>query len=571
MNPHSLRKSTRILWGLALSAFLCACPEKKSQMASVAETSDASSTENGAILSDPASIDSLYLAGQQEFLNGNFAKAAEHYRSILFMEKSARAWHALGDVNMATMQFNAAVDAFREALKLEPQKRMSMMRLGRALQRSGRFAEAVEAYRQAQRVEPEEASAYRYESEALVPLQRIDEAIERLQKAALLEKDASQKAQNYQAMGDLEVKREKMAQAALFFEQAIAASPSVELYVALAEAELRAGRLGKSRDAFREAARIEEREAEVLAAHRETVLKLETAIAAHREAARSEGHDNETPYREAVSEHEKAVAAYRELRQRMGDRAEARDPFYWEAVGELELRLKDTAAAREAFLNSLQIAPRALVHIALGRLALTEGDDGEAREQLGQALSVTEGTSQEVREMAHMAARLKDWSLAEKLLLTLLDSEDTEDMELLWLEIAALRQALGREDGVTEACTKANEAFSAKHPRVKSSCPPSGASSPLSMPAHSIDDQEMARCQRAMSDAQQGKLDGNEALLACQKIFEQQAAFSKLAKDSGLPSTPIAGEAIREACPQVPGADISWKPKCPPDDAPWQK
>lgn len=505
MNSLSFFRSLRrFLLGISLGVVLGACPEKASPATAEKSVAPATATDAGEIPSDPNNVESLYFAGQQEFINGNFTKAAEHYRAVLLIEKSARAWHALGDVNMATMQFDAAADAFREALRIEPKKRLSLMRLGRALQRSGRFGEAIDAYRAAQVLEPEEASAYRLEAEALIPMQRIDEAIERQLKAAALEKNAAQRAQDYRAAGELEVKREDMVKAANFFEQALAAAPSVELYAALADAELRAGRLEKSREAFRAAAERDDR-----------------------------------------------------------------DPFYWEAVAELELRLGNHAAAREAFARSLQVMPRALIHVALGRIELSEGNLDAARQQLSQALSKSEGVAQEVREAAHLAASLKDWALAEQLLLTLREGEDTEDMDALWREIAALRAAQGKGDEVVaEACAKAEEAFAARYPQIAAVVKACASTSPDALRLANDPEalsQEIEACHSAMAASRQGNLGQDEALQACQALFAYQQALMQNAK-----AKPGAAAQARISCP----AKVEDRPKlpdCPPIEVPWQK
>jgi tetratricopeptide (TPR) repeat protein len=491
---------------------------------------DAGEAENAPILVDPNNLDSLYLAAQQEFLQGNFPRAAELYSTILLTEqgeKRARAWHALGDVNMATLRFDAAADAFREALKLEPGKRMSLTRLGRALQRGGRFAEAIQVYRQLQELAPEDASAYRFEAEVLVPLQRIDEAIERLERAVAVEKVAAQKAQDYALMGEFEVKRQGFERAARFFEQAIAAEPTTDRHVALAEAELRAGRLDKARDAFRAAALLE-----------------------------------------------------------------ALDPFYWEAVAELELRLGDRASARQAFLKSLEVAPRALIHVALGRLELSEGGkeaEAAAKARLSEALAVTEGEAQDIREAAHLAARLKDWEVAEKLLLTLTDGEDTEDKDQLWREIAAIREVRAQEGGVAEACARAKQAFDAALPLPDpKSVPPACSVVPTEveppMPDMRLASEEMLKCSEAMASAQQGKLTPPEVAQACQKAQEYQqqiAQMTALAQlrqeqaqaDAATPERTAPPPRPLPACPPASKVTRPTPPACPPsaDDMPWQR
>ncbi|GEM_PF-1376916 len=380
----------------SLSLMLAACPTSSTDKADAGSSADAS--EDGgeeAIPVDMNNTESLYMAAQQEFIAGNFQQAAEYYQTILLREKSARAWHALGDVHMALMQFNNAAKNYEKALALEPDKRMSMMRLARALQRSGEFLRAVEVYRQAQAKDLTDPEAFRLEAEALEPLGRLDEAIDRMETSVALEKDPAKQAETLQAMSVLAQKLDKHAEAIGYLERAVKLNPTAELYSALAEAALKTGDFAKTRDAYREAANIDHK-----------------------------------------------------------------DPFYWEVVGELELRLGNKEAARQAFEASIRIKPAAPLYIGLGRLDLAEGKADAAKEMLNKALELTEGEARDVRESAHLAASLKDFALAEKLLLTLTSGEDTEDQEALWLEISAIRSLRqdSRED-TEAACRQARFAL----------------------------------------------------------------------------------------------------------------
>ena len=82
----------RLFAGLSLSLALGACQEKTpatddNAPVPLVAPKPADASDAGEIPADPNDAESLYFAGQQEFLNGNFAKAAEHFRSVILMEK----------------------------------------------------------------------------------------------------------------------------------------------------------------------------------------------------------------------------------------------------------------------------------------------------------------------------------------------------------------------------------------------------------------------------------------------------------------------------------------------------
>lgn len=335
---------------------------------------------------DPANAESLYLAGQQEFIAGEFATAAEHFRKALGLAPSARVWHALGDAQLAQARFSDAAAAFRSAIELEPKKRLSWMRLGRCLINSGRLSEAIEAYREAQALQPDDAIAYREEAEALIALERDEEAIARLDKALGL--DAEGAAADLKLIGQLRAKRGEWTLAVEAMRRSAQAHPDAGIYSELGDALVRSGDFPGARDAFGEAARLD-----------------------------------------------------------------PKDPFAWELVGELELRLGDRAAARAAFEAALKVKERPLPQLALGRMELVDGKREEARKRFDLALEAATGEqANEAREIARFAGELGEWDSAEKLLAMLAAEEEGAKDASLWLELAGARQALGNKAAVAEAC-----------------------------------------------------------------------------------------------------------------------
>ncbi len=203
---------------------------------------------------DPKSHESLYLAGQQEFLEGKFGEAAEHLRQSLRLSPSAKAWHALGDALLSQARFGEAVDAFREAVKLEPAKRLSWMRLGRCLINSGRPSEAVEAYRKAQELMPGDLTAPREEVEALLEAKRDDEAAAVLERTAAADPAGSPK--DLVLIGQIRSRQQRWAEAVAALRRAVAVRPDADAYNQIGEALVRVGDLSGARDAFQEAAKL---------------------------------------------------------------------------------------------------------------------------------------------------------------------------------------------------------------------------------------------------------------------------------------------------------------------------
>lgn len=206
------------------------------------------------VVADPKAPESLYLVGQQEFLEGRFAEAADHLRQSIRLAPSAKAWHALGDALLSQARFGEAADAFREAVKLEPAKRLSWMRLGRCLINSGRPSEAIDAYRKAEELLPSDLTAPREQVEALLEAKRDDEAVAVLERTAAA--DAAGSAKDLVLIGQIRSRQQRWAEAVAALRRAVAVRPDADAYNQIGEAMVRMGDLPGARDAFQEAAKL---------------------------------------------------------------------------------------------------------------------------------------------------------------------------------------------------------------------------------------------------------------------------------------------------------------------------
>jgi len=88
----------------------------------------------------------------------------------------ARAWNNLGQVHERSGRFEAAEQAFSEAVRQDPEYPRARANLGIALQRLGRIDEALEAYGAALHLEPGIAATWSNRGSAYLALGRWDEA-----------------------------------------------------------------------------------------------------------------------------------------------------------------------------------------------------------------------------------------------------------------------------------------------------------------------------------------------------------------------------------------------------------
>jgi len=88
----------------------------------------------------------------------------------------ARAWNNLGQAHAQSGRFEAAEQAFSEAVRQDPEYPRARANLGIALQRLGRIDEALEAYGAALRLEPGIATTWSDRGSAYLALGRWDEA-----------------------------------------------------------------------------------------------------------------------------------------------------------------------------------------------------------------------------------------------------------------------------------------------------------------------------------------------------------------------------------------------------------
>ncbi|HEY3449877.1 MAG TPA: tetratricopeptide repeat protein [Myxococcales bacterium] len=371
---------------------------------------------------DAADPDSLYRAGQEAFLAGDSAKAAEHFKASLRLKPSPKTWHALGDALMTQGRFGEAAEAFEDAVTLEPTKRMSWQRRARCLLNAGRPNEALEPLRKAVELKPDDPAGVRDLADGLVEAKKDAEAIELLAKATAM--DASGAAKDWKLVGELYARGERWPQAVAPLKESAKLHPDPGIYSELADAQVRSG-------------------------------DLDGALASFEEAARLDPKDPLAP--ETIGE----------LKLKKGDVAGARTAFEASlaikarsyphlALGRLDFKEAKKDGAKAHLDKALDLVAKAL-ETPQPPTALANKDE--------------DTTKLEVREIAGYAAEIGSFEASEKLLLVLAEEEDTKKDATLFLELAKVRQSKKDAKGVKEACEKVKALLPAKD---KTACPPKG-------------------------------------------------------------------------------------------------
>ena len=96
---------------------------------------------------------------------------------------SAYAWVALGEAYFAIKQYDQAIPAYREALRIQPEFAIGWNGLGITYSSIEQYNQAIHAYREALRIEPEDAGAWYNMGVAYEHLEQYDKAIQTYREA----------------------------------------------------------------------------------------------------------------------------------------------------------------------------------------------------------------------------------------------------------------------------------------------------------------------------------------------------------------------------------------------------
>ena len=122
-----------------------------------------------------------------------------------------------GASNAGLMQFDAAIDSYKEALKIKPDYAEAYNNMGNALQDKGDIEAAIDSFKQALKIKPDYAKAYNNMGNALNDKGDLEAAIESYQQALKIKPDNDEAYNNMgnaqKDKGDLEAAIESYKEA----------------------------------------------------------------------------------------------------------------------------------------------------------------------------------------------------------------------------------------------------------------------------------------------------------------------------------------------------------------------
>ncbi len=327
-----------------------------------------------------AQADRLRIAGQL-LEQGKDEAAANAYRSALELNPTLASAHAgLGFALYNLSRYREAEQALREAIRLDPTSARAYDVLGDALGQTGRYPEAEGAHREAIRLDPTNAEAYGGLGDALANLDRDLEAEQAYREAIRL--DATN-AWAHRGLGGVLVSLGRDREAEEACREAIRLDPT-EAYThsVLGDALANLDRDREAEQAYREAIRLDpteayfhcglgsalvslDRDREAEEAYREAIRLDPTEAGAHRglgDALISLGRDREAEeaYREAIRLDPTEAGAHRGL-------------------GDALISLGRDREAEQAYREAIRLDPtEAYFRCGLGSALVSLGRDREA-------------------------------------------------------------------------------------------------------------------------------------------------------------------------------------------------
>jgi tetratricopeptide (TPR) repeat protein/uncharacterized membrane protein YhaH (DUF805 family) len=186
---------------------------------------------------------------------GEHDKAIPHYKAALrsypkavlqsYPRTNATVWNNFGNSLVATGKLEEAINAFQNALKLDPSMDDAHQNLAVALVRSGRLEESLIHFRDAARLEPENATAHNIYAVMLGTAGRTDEAMKEFQIALQLAPGSA--AAIHVNLANLLAKQHSRDEAMAHYSEALRLNPAfVEAHYGIGSLLLEEGRTGNA-------------------------------------------------------------------------------------------------------------------------------------------------------------------------------------------------------------------------------------------------------------------------------------------------------------------------------------
>ena len=167
------------------------------------------------------SIISLYTQGQLQQALSESNQMLEQFPNSFVL------YNISGVSNAGLMQFNAAIDSYKQALKIKPDYANAYYNMGAALKDKGDLDSAIDSYKQAINIKPDYAEAYNNMGNILKDKGDLDSAIDSYKQAINIKPDY---AEAYNNMGNILKDKGDLELAIDSYKQAINIKPD---YVAV--------------------------------------------------------------------------------------------------------------------------------------------------------------------------------------------------------------------------------------------------------------------------------------------------------------------------------------------------
>jgi superkiller protein 3 len=148
---------------------------------------------------DPRCASALFNLAVDSVRAGEYAKAEKYYRDALAIKPNAETWNGLGYALSRLRRNDEAVEAYREAVKADPDFAPGVDNLADSLARQGSYAEAEGWYRRALARDPSAARS-NILGAVLRKLGRNDEATKQFQDSLAMDPKNAEAVRNLQEL-----------------------------------------------------------------------------------------------------------------------------------------------------------------------------------------------------------------------------------------------------------------------------------------------------------------------------------------------------------------------------------
>ena len=256
--------------------------------------------------------------GEQLAREGKIDEAIQAFRQAISVDPGyAVAHYNLGVLLRRQGFINEAVESYLRAAAIQPEYVEALYNLGYAFQELGKFEDAIANYHKALALKPDLAEAHSNLGSALRELGRLDEAVASYQKALAIKPDFANAHSN---LGNVLRELGRLDEAVANYNKAISIKPDLaEIHNNLGNALQDLGRLDEAVASFRKALAIKPDYAEAhsnLGVALQKLGKLDEAVTSHHKALAinpeyTEAHSNLGAVLQDLGFLDEAVASFR--------------------------------------------------------------------------------------------------------------------------------------------------------------------------------------------------------------------------------------------------------------------